>query len=115
MNKSRQVVIKNLQRIIEEKGLNQAQLAKELNVSKGFISMLFNGKRNFSQNVLEQLAEVLDVRISDLTKHESINSSEYVIHVRGKATSGVAKEAISDWIIEMNDFTRLSNSFQEEC
>jgi transcriptional regulator with XRE-family HTH domain len=46
---------------MEEKGLNQTALAKELGVSKGYISQILNGNFNFSLTKLIELSLKLDV------------------------------------------------------
>lgn len=46
---------------MEEKGLNQTALAKELGVSKGYISQVLNGNFNFSLKKLIELSLKLNV------------------------------------------------------
>jgi transcriptional regulator with XRE-family HTH domain len=46
---------------MEEKGLNQSALAKELGVSKGYISQIVNGNFNFSLTKLIELSLALGV------------------------------------------------------
>lgn len=109
MNKAKSIVINNIEKIMSEKKINQANLADLLNVSTGYVSMLLNGKRNFSAKVLLKLAEALQVDSEDLTKNSLLDTEEYSIHLRGTAESGAAKEAIIDWLMDMDDFVRISN------
>lgn len=105
---AKDLIIKNINTLMTEKEVNQALLASRLNVSKSYVSMLLKGERNFSQKVITSVAKALDVEEDEITKSETVNSSEYEIHLRGKAESGFAKEALYDWMIDMDDFVRLN-------
>lgn len=111
---SNEVIIKNISKIMNKQGLSQIDLSNQLSVSKSYVSMLLAGKRNFSQKVIAKLATVLNVSPDELTENEVVNHSEYQIHLRGKIESGQAKEALYDWMIDMDDFVRLSRMKTKE-
>lgn len=50
---------KRLKRLLEEKGINQDELAKRLKVTKGFVSLILNDKRNVSLTTLYEIARAL--------------------------------------------------------
>lgn len=58
----------NVAEIRRRKGLTQQQVATKLDVSLSYISLLETGRRWASAPVIEQLARVLNVPISDLFK-----------------------------------------------
>ena len=49
-----------------EKGRKLVTLAHELGISKGYLSLLENGKRNFSAELVRRIATTLDVTIGAL-------------------------------------------------
>lgn len=59
--------IKNL---MEEKGLNQEQLAKKANVDPSFISLVFRGKRQPSPDTLKGIAAGLGCTMDELVTEE---------------------------------------------
>jgi transcriptional regulator with XRE-family HTH domain len=58
----------NLKKIRTKKGITQGDIAKELGVSRGFISTIENGKTNPTLTTIAKLARVLDVSINELLK-----------------------------------------------
>jgi len=58
----------NLKRIRTEKGVSQADIAKSLGVSRGFVSNIENGKRNPTLSTISRLAEALNVSTEELFK-----------------------------------------------
>ena len=58
----------NLKRIRTDKGLSQADIAKSLGVSRGFVSNIENGKRNPTLSTISRLAEALNVSTEELFK-----------------------------------------------
>lgn len=109
MNKMKSIIIGNIEKYMTERHINQADLAHMLGVSTAYVSMLLNGRRNFSMKVLSKLAEALQVDPDDLTRNDVLDTAEFSIRLRGKAESGAAKEAIIDWLMEMDDFVRISS------
>ena len=57
---------KKLKELREDVGLTQNEVAKKLNKTCTYISLLENGKRNPSDKVQEQLAKLYKVEISDI-------------------------------------------------
>ena len=57
---------REVKRLREEKGWNQAKLAVEARMSVSGVSQIENGKRNLSTATLGKLAEALDVDVWDL-------------------------------------------------
>ena len=58
----------NLKRIRTEKDLSQVDVARELDVSRGFVSNLESGKRNPTLSTITRLAKALGVNTDKLLK-----------------------------------------------
>ena len=56
----------NLKRIRIKKGISQGDIARELKVSRGFISTIENGKTNPTLATIQKLADALKVSPKDL-------------------------------------------------
>lgn len=63
---------------MEEKNINQTQLAKELGVSKGYVSQILNGNFNFTLAKLIELT--LAIGLVPNLRLEHPNSSKGIIH-----------------------------------
>jgi transcriptional regulator with XRE-family HTH domain len=61
---------KKIRELREAQGITSEQLAYENDLSKGYLSLIENGKRRPSLEVLEQLAKALDVKITELFGEE---------------------------------------------
>lgn len=59
---------KNLKRIRTEKDISQGDIARELGVSRGFVSNLENGKTNPTLATITRVAEALSVTTDELLK-----------------------------------------------
>tara|TARA_B100000508_G_C11459078_1_gene278257 strand:+ start:50 stop:256 length:207 start_codon:yes stop_codon:yes gene_type:complete len=59
---------KNLKRIRTEKAMSQGDIARALNVSRGYISNIENGKQNLTITTIGRLANVLGVSSSEFLK-----------------------------------------------
>ncbi|MES2966596.1 MAG: helix-turn-helix transcriptional regulator [Patescibacteria group bacterium] len=59
---------KNLKRIRTEKGISQGDIAKSLEVSRGFVSNLENGKTNPTLATITKLANAIGVTTDELLK-----------------------------------------------
>ena len=67
LDKKRQLIFgKNLLRLRMKKGLSQDEVAARCRVTKGSLSVIENGNRNFSFTTLLALAEALEVHPKDL-------------------------------------------------
>ena len=58
----------NLKRIREEKGMTQGDICRALDIDRGFISSIENGKRNPTVSTLKKIADVLGVSVDELLK-----------------------------------------------
>jgi len=59
---------RNLKRIRTEKDISQGDIARELGVSRGFVSNLENGKTNPTLATITRVADVLGVTTDELLK-----------------------------------------------
>lgn len=57
---------KTMKQLREKKGLTQEQVAKLIDTTVTFISLLENGKRNASDETKKKLAKIYDCEISDI-------------------------------------------------
>ena len=57
----------NLKKIRKEKGVNQTEFAKSLNISQSYLSDLENGRKNISMKTVQQIASELNVTVGYLT------------------------------------------------
>jgi len=58
----------NLKRIRTKKAISQSDIARELGVSRGFISTIENGKTNPTLSTITKLAKALGVSVGELMK-----------------------------------------------
>lgn len=58
----------NLKRIRTKKGISQGDIARELQVSRGFISTIENGKTNPTLSTITNIAKALGVSSDELLK-----------------------------------------------
>ena len=58
----------NLKRIRTKKGISQGDIAKELKVSRGFISTIENGKTNPTLATISKLAKAVGISVNKLLK-----------------------------------------------
>jgi len=58
----------NLKRIRTKKGISQGDIARELEVSRGFISTIENGKTNPTLSTITNIAKALGVSTDELLK-----------------------------------------------
>jgi len=59
---------KNLKRIRTSKGISQGDIARSLEVSRGFVSNIENGKTNPTLSTISKLANALGVSVDKLLK-----------------------------------------------
>lgn len=58
----------NLKKIRTKKGISQGDIARELEVSRGFISTIENGKTNPTLATIAKLAKAVGVSVDELFK-----------------------------------------------
>lgn len=68
MNKKFKKFGENLKRIRIEKGLSQANLARELKVDKSYISNIENGKQNLTLATIFKLAKILEESVTSIVE-----------------------------------------------
>ena len=56
----------NLKKIRTKKAISQGDIARELGVSRGFVSTIENGKTNPTLSTISKLAKALGVSVKDL-------------------------------------------------
>lgn len=59
---------RNLKRIRTERDLSQGDIARELGVSRGFVSTIENGKTNPTLSTITKLAKAIGVSTNELMK-----------------------------------------------
>lgn len=59
---------KNLKKIRTDKGISQGDIARSLDVSRGYISNIENGKTNPTLATISRLAKAVNVSIDELMK-----------------------------------------------
>lgn len=65
------IITLSVERLRKEKGLTQCELAAQLGVTQGAISMIERGDRMPSMKVLLKLSKVLEVSIEELIEKEA--------------------------------------------
>lgn len=58
----------------KEKGLNLEDIARELNVSKAYVSMIETGKRSLDYEMAIQMAKIFDIRPDEIFFDDIIKS-----------------------------------------
>lgn len=58
----------NLKKIRTKKAISQGDIARELGVSRGFVSTIENGKTNPTLSTIAKLAKALNVSTNELLK-----------------------------------------------
>lgn len=68
MDKISEQLGKNMKRIRAKKGMSQGDIARALEVDRGYISNIENGKKNPTIATIQKLANALDVSADELLK-----------------------------------------------
>ena len=58
----------NIKKIRTRKGMSQGDICRALNMDRGYMSAIENGKKNITISQLERLAQALDVSVDKLLK-----------------------------------------------
>ena len=58
----------NLKKIREQKGMTQGDICRALNLDRGYVSSVENGKRNPTLSTLKKLADALKISVDELLK-----------------------------------------------
>lgn len=59
---------KNIKKIRTRKGMSQGDICRALEMDRGYMSAIENGKKNVTIQQLERLAQALDVSVDKLLK-----------------------------------------------
>ena len=73
---AREIFVSNLLFLMEEKGITQADICRELNVSSATVSDWCSGKKYPRVETVQRLAALLGVRVSMLTTDDGLNDYE---------------------------------------
>ena len=68
MNDASKQLGQNLKRIRTKKGISQGDIARELGVSRGYISTIENGKTNPTLSTIARIAKALNITNDELLK-----------------------------------------------
>ena len=58
----------NIKKIRTRKGMSQGDICRALDMDRGYMSAIENGKKNITISQLERLAKALDVSVDKLLK-----------------------------------------------
>jgi len=73
---AREILVRNLRYLMEEKGITQADICRELNVSSATVSDWCTGKKYPRVDAMQRLADLLGVRFSTLTTENGLTDYE---------------------------------------
>ena len=73
---AREIFVKNLRYFMEARGITQADICRELNVSSATVSDWYSGKKYPRVDAMQRLADLLGVRFSTLTTENGIQDYE---------------------------------------
>jgi transcriptional regulator with XRE-family HTH domain len=72
----REIFVKNLRYLMEKKGITQADICRELNVSSATVSDWCTGKKYPRVAAMQRLADLFGVRFSTLTTENGLEDYE---------------------------------------
>ena len=72
----REIFVKNLRYLMEARGINQADICRELGVSSATVSDWCTGKKYPRVDAMQRLADLLGVRFSTLTTENGLQDYE---------------------------------------
>jgi len=73
---AREIFVKNLRYFMEAKGITQADICRELDVSSATVSDWCSGKKYPRVDAMQRLADLLGVRFSTLTTESGLQDYE---------------------------------------
>ena len=98
----------NVNRILKEIGMEKQELAQELSFSKQYISMILNGSRTVSAEIIKRTAEVLQVKPAELIANHDVKSEDDIkVYLSGSANSRAAKNTIKKAKILFQNYINL--------
>ncbi len=93
MQQAKEYFSERLKKIMKEKNMTQAELAKKINVSRQSISLYINGDRNPDIAVLKSIAERLEVSADYLIGLSDVSSPDINMNASCEYT-GLSEEAM---------------------
>ena len=72
----REIFVKNLRFLMDARGINQADICRELGVSSATVSDWCTGKKDPRVDAMQRLADLLGVRFSTLTTENGLQDYE---------------------------------------
>jgi len=78
---AREIFVRNLRYFMEAKGISQADICRELEVSSATVSNWFTGQRYPRIDVMQRLADMLGVKYSTLTTESGPEDYEYQVRL----------------------------------
>jgi transcriptional regulator with XRE-family HTH domain len=75
----RNVFMSNLKALIEEKGINQMDISKKLDISPSTVSEWVSGKKYPRADKMQMLADMLCVQVSDLTREQGQRGNAFTL------------------------------------
>lgn len=118
--------------IRKSKNLSAADVASRLNISRGYYSHLENGSRNFPEDLIQRVAEILEVEVKVVRESIADNDQAkivygnwiYKIKISGKQAIKAFKEEVflqrsNDDDVLLSNFIKfieynIGNSIREE-
>lgn len=112
---AREIFVRNMHRFMEEKGITQADIAGQMNLTASTVSDWYNGKNYPRVDAMQRLAALLDVSMRELTtdtEGEFILSSEeaHVLSVYRSLTAEGRKQFMVQLTMVANMFTSEKNN-----
>lgn len=77
------ILVTNILRILDEKGMTKAELAERAGVSVSFLSDLINDNANPSLRIIEAIAKALETPLTLLFEQSDISAAERALLAEG--------------------------------
>ena len=100
MKSSREILSENIRYHLDKSGMEQSELAEKLGVSQSSISHWINGNKYPRIDTIERIAELFNVRKSDITDEPHIGFGSALIPLLGTIAAGspiLAEQNIEDY------------------
>ncbi|OCS90970.1 helix-turn-helix domain-containing protein [Caryophanon latum] len=107
------ILAKNIKSIMTSKSMTQQHLAEKLGVSRSYVAMLINGERALTGNLLIEFSKALGVTPKELLYDPNLQNEDYIFYQRGSFESRAARLEYRKMIVEMDNYTRLKEQFDE--
>lgn len=101
-NETRKVFAENLSRLIENRGIEQQKLARDLDVSTSIVSSWVLGKRFPRANMMQQIADYFHVTVSALVEAKPDDSPKLkILFSRSRALTDTQLDLVNKIVEEM--------------